>query len=515
MPSFFRLQAALYLKRAVILLAVLGITAYLYFVLQATPWQQAKESLMFWKEKPQAEETDSNTDSETELRLGSFEEFLARSSPQQLILRSTELVDDPNKDLIVRLDSQQKKIQIADKLIENSDNARAVEFGTLSKLTALRKRELFKFDNGLASDDSISELTDFSEQHFSAANSDIGKQAQLGQLLGRMLAELVKSNDDSLRLSDGLHKMFTDFCSQNREDMAVSTELFDYLERIYVHSPPEQHLRFVSSFRDIYNESENENLRVLATRISKTLAESEFELLNIFDSIESLQLEAADKLYLQISDALKLGTISHRGYIRLFNAIRDIARVRQYEKAAELGRGLLSKLETNQGENLKNLTRITSKFCGQMQLYEQELDFNGVIKLDGNPFSLRYPDAEVKAVVFMTHQAFRGSDQLLFDTLKIAGTHINSKRFCISAIYIDPGNVTEATTALENVASIVTVIDFCRIDMNSEQGKNMVKTLSMLESPMMMLLDKESKIVGINVFQKDFERTFFELMSRE
>lgn len=509
MPSFKKLQVSLYKKRAAMVLAVLAVTAVLYLVIQAGDWKNLKESLAFWKAKPQIEAVEAEKDAEQ--KRSSFEEFLDRASQQQLILRSTELVDDPIQNLIVRIDRQQKKIQIADKLIETGD-ARGMKFAILSKLTALRKRELFNFDNSLTSDESVAQLVEFAEQHLDSTEPDIEKESHLGHLAGLTVSELLRVDEPDFSISSNLLDSFTKLCKQHVNDSEISMELFGYLDRIYGYAPVSEHKQFTESFRDTYNESENENLKLLSSRIAQKLDESEFELVDIFNSIDSLQLEAAEKLRGQISDALDNETISEQGYVRLYGGIQDIARVRQYEVAYKLTEKLQAKIENEPA--LKTLAESNAKLQDQLQLSGQEFDFTGVVTMAGEPFSIRYPDAGLKAVLFMTHQTFSQADKVMFDVLKLVTRQIQAENFCMTAVYLDPGNISSANDSMRKVAQAISVVDFCRVDIHSEDGKKLVNRISLLRSPMMFLLDRDNKIVGVNVMPDDFNKTYFELSDR-
>ena len=507
MPSFFRLQAAMYLKRAAILLAVLVVAALLYFSLLGGDWKKTRESLTFWKSKPQTEEPFLDTKEKQDF--GSFEEFLARSNQQQLIGRLEDLEVEPNDNMAVHLDNQKKKIRIADKLIEMKDDPQAEKYGIQTKLTSLRMREIFKFDNGVSSEVTVAELIEFAEEHLTSAEPDIEIQAQLGQLVGLLIGEFVRADEPDFTMPPRLLSMFTDISKQNINDLTVSTELFELLERIYVHTPASQNKQYIESFRDIYSKSENENLTKLSALIAQKLNESEFELVNIFDSVESEQLESAEKLRAQISDALELPTISEQGYGRLFSGIRDITRLRQFEVAAELTRKLQSRVEKEPG--LKRLVDINAMYLNQLELAGKEFDFTGVVSMADRPFSIRFPDADLKAVLFMTHQTFEQADKTMFEMLKIAGQRVTTQKFCISAVFLDPGTFTQATEGIRKASEAVSNVDFCRVDIQSEDGQKLMERISLLWSPMLILLDRENKVVGINVTQADFEKDFFEL----
>jgi len=505
MPSFYWLQAKLYLKRAAIVLVVLLVTTVLYFSLQLGQWQKTKQTLGLSDTK--TDETVLET--ETVQEQGSFEEFLTRASSQQLIDRSTALEDEQYANLVVHLDNQKKKIQIAEKLIEMKDDPRSENYGILTKLTTLRMRELFKFDNDFSSDDSLAELVDFSVEHLTSTEPDIQLQAKLGQLAGLLIGEFLRAEEPGFSMPPELLNKFKAMSKQNVDDMTVATELFEYLKRINIFIPALQNKQFVESFRDIYGESENENLVVLSDRIAQNLNESEFELENIFDSVDSSQLEAAEKLRGQISAALDLPTISEQGYARLFTGMRDIARVRQYEIATELSEKMQAKIEND--PELKNLADINAKFLIQLEMVGKEFDFTGVVTMADVPFSIRFPNAELKAVVLMTHQTFKQSDQLIYDMMRIANHHVKRRNFCVTAVYLDPGNIAAATESVRKAAELIKSVDFCRVDMESEEGKKFDERLSLLWPPMLVLLDRENKVVGINVTSTDFEKVFFEL----
>lgn len=503
MPSFQQLRFRQFLKRAAVVFVVLLITAFLYFTLQSNAWDQFTGMFKGKKNQPEEEVQDFGASD-----LSEFEEFLERSSVQQLILRSTELIDDESAEPLIRLDRQSKKVQIADKLLGMVDDPRAIQFGTTSKLAALRKRELINIDSGLTTPESLGELISFSQLNLTSDNEVILKQANLAQVESVVFNELINSSSSS-PLSEQAFEKFKQVCIRYPDDLVVATNLLDVLEKIHIFALPVDHKKFNEAFKAEYAKSNNDKLKALAARVDQQIVESEFELINVYDSIDSMQREAAGKLRVQIENALDATQISLNGYKRLFNGVRDIAVVGEYQTAIALSEKILKKVQGKNG--LQQIAQAAELFRSQVGLAGDEFKIEHVVDLNGKPFTVRHPEADIKAVYFYTSKSFAKADKYMYDIMRIANKFVADKRFCLTAIFVDRGS-SKAMDEVRRVARAVPPIDFCRIDANSEEGKKALEKISMFQSPLLLLLDRENRVVGINVQQDAFEKRFFELL---
>ena len=112
----------------------------------------------------------------------------------------------------------------------------------------------------------------------------------------------------------------------------------------------------------------------------------------------------------------------------------------------------------------------------------------------------------------MPKESFKKSDQLLFKIMRTAGKFVTTKQFSLTAVYIDYGDSTKALAEIKKMKQLITVVDFCRLDANSEEGKQFVEKLAMIDPPMLLLLDQDEKVVSIDVTERDFDSRFFEMM---
>ena len=505
MPSFQSLQYRLYMKRAMLLVLFIGVSAGLYFGLISEQGKKLVDSV-----RDLGQVSVEKNDTSENLGLSDFERFLQRASSQQLILRSTELVDDPTKEILIRLDTQQRKQRIADHLIQQVDDQRAVAVGVANKLDSLRTSLLIKFDNGLADIESIEYLKKFATLHANSDNERVDQQASLSRASVQLISELYVSDPDSFEFSDQAALEFKSICRRFRDNEFVAEQLFGLLQRIFVHSPQSEQKKFSKLFTAGYENSEVARLQKMAGEVNNRLIDSEFELVDIFDSVDSLRGEAVKKLRTQILDVFQTGFVSVAGSQRIFKSIQDIARHGDYETALELSDALQSKIAAKpalQSLNLKN-----NKLSMQLKLAGKQIPDNVLLEFDGSAYRFKFPAAKVKAVCFMPKEAFKNADRLLFNIMRTAGKFVARKDFSLTAVYIDYGDSPKALAEVEKMKRLISVVDFCRLDATSVEGSEFVEQLAMIDPPMLLLLNSDERIVSIDVTEKEFGDRFLKLI---
>ena len=325
-----------YLRRTIVVfvLAVLGVG--LYFGLQSGSWNRLKGNISSVSNTAMgATNTNTAVESVFNPKEAEFQEFLEKSKPQRLILRSTELIDDDSDELLDRLERQDQKIRISDRLLKLKDDIRASNFGTLSKLKALRTRELINFDHGLTTESGIAELHDFAYRSTGTGIEEIESQSQLGKLYARLIQTLVFGDTSSLTAMEPVIREFKSVSQDHVKDADIAREIFGLLERIHVRVPETISRGFISEFGRVYKTSPSSEIRRLAETADEVILESEFDFVDVFGALSVDKTEALDELSKQLRVAFERPNISAQGYKRLVDQIRILGTFGRYDVALE------------------------------------------------------------------------------------------------------------------------------------------------------------------------------------
>ena len=510
MPSMFQIRKQLYIKRGILILSCLVVAVGIYFALKSPKFDELKKKFFAAAE----DVVDANEENKIDEKQGTFSEFeafLHSASDQQLILRAAELVDSPRGNIVKRLDRQNQKIKIAEKLMEQTANSRTSNIGITSKLKALQSRESIHFDNGLSTEESLQELVDFAESNSDNPDSDIKRNVSLALLQSAIFSDLMNSKNAGMQPQT--LETFEATCTSLINDRFAGNMLFNFLKQIHVHAPREDHEKFVSVFKSIFENSEVANLQSLASQSAATMIESEFELDNIFDSIDSLRDEAVQKLTGQIKNALNQNFVSEGGFRRIYKSIQDIVSVRNYDSATELSNLLQQKIQNT--DSLADLAEANNATIKRLKLVNGPLDLSVLTSLDGKPLDLQPDGLQLKAIIFISKTTFSQSDKVIFNMLKTTSRFIRSKKFSVTAILIDDGMAAKAIEEVKHVNSQVLAVDFVTLQTETPGGKVLFDRISIDKYPTIMLLNGRNEVIGVDVAIDDFERQFFDLMDKQ
>ena len=302
-----------------------------------------------------------------------FQDFLEKSTPQRLILTSTELIDDENAELLERLQRQQKKLRIADSLLRIKNDQRSANFGTLSKLKALRKRELINFDHGLTTEAGIGELHDFAYRSAGSGNEDIDEEAQLGKLFARLFRALVFDDPASASAMDPALREFKLVCQSRVQDADVAREIYSLLERIHIRVPENISRSFISEFGRIFKASPSSEIRELADSADEKIIDTEFEFVDVLGALKLDRGELIEELASQIEQSFGRPNISARGYKKILEQIQILALFGRYDIAMNCAELLQRRISSR--ESLLPLAREAQELKRTYQLAGEKTGF--------------------------------------------------------------------------------------------------------------------------------------------
>lgn len=501
MPSMFQLQLRLFLKRAGFLVLFLLVAAGLYFGVQTDAW---KNTLGWIANASNTGESETSIGELNETE--NFDAFLSRSTIQQLILRSTQLVDELELSPVERLQRQDEKVRIAEELMRRKDNDRAVKFGVATKLSALRTRELINFDNGLSTSESRELLAQLAKKNLSSFDEDTLRNANIGNLTYLIVEDLINSDQEDYTVDADAVRAFESVSKKYFNDIIVAEELYKLLKRIHIHAPEQDREKLLTIFERNFGSSRVERVKLIAIDASQQLIDSEFELLNIFDVIDARREETIGDLRKQIIDVFNRGYISQFGYERIFSGITDVARAGHYPVALELSEKLADNIRAK--DTMSRLAGKTLKFKKQMRMVGKKIPLTVLEDVNGEPFQIQNPNAPMKGILFMPNGSLEKADKLLFTAMRSAGRDVSKQKFSMIAAYVDSGSNQENKNTIERLRRLVATVDVARLNTEKDDAKQLVESLEIYNDPLLLLLDEQDRVIGIGIEKQDFESRY-------
>ena len=442
-----------------------------------------------------------------------FQDFLDKSTPQRLILRSTELIDDENGELLERLSRQQKKLRIADSLLRLKEDVRSVNFGKFSKLKALRKRETIRFDHGLTSEKSVGELQDYAYRTAGTGNGEIEQEAQMGKLYAKLFRTLTFSDNSSVKAIEPALREFKMICEKHVQDADIAREIYGLLERIHVRLPETSSRSFISEFQRVFKASPSSEIRDLASTATDKIVESEFDFVDVFSARSINKTELMDTLFQQIKGAIERPNISAQGLKNVLQQIQYLGDYGRYDQALESTELLQRRIATR--DSLLPVVREAQTLRQKYRLAGTKFDFSLIQKASTNgEFGARFPEAPVKGVLFFRGDTVAQAKEAIIFIMGIAGRYLAEEQFCLSVIFLNDGNYPRELKEFSTVEKLLPLIDTGVIDVRVEGGQQFVEKFSMQTLPQLILLDRDARIAAVNVELVDFERRFNEMLGK-
>ena len=478
----------------------------LYFAVQSDVWRNVINWATSFNRASPAEVEPAGRSADN------FENSLSRSTVQQLILEATQLVDDLELSPLDRLERQRRRIKVAEELSNRTDNSRAEKFGVATKLSALRTRELIHFDNGLTSPESLAELSQLASRYLSSFDEDTLRQASIGNMTAVLVEKLLRAEEDGFTIENEITRNFESVCKKYGNDIIVAEEFYELLKRVHIHASDQDRDKFLAVYQTEFSKSRVERIKLMATDASNKLIDTEFDLARIFDVIDSQRPSAIQKLRSQINSAFVRGYISQYGYKRIYEGILDVTRAADYAVALELSEALEDSIKGK--STLSRLAAQTLRLKKRVRMVGQKLNLEAVQTIEGELFVQRNTAAPVKAMLFMPDGSFDESDQILFTVMRAAGKDVPKQKFNLSAVYVDTGGLGKASQELEKLNRLVKSIDSGILKTDIASGSELAEKLELNGKPLLLLLDRDNIVIGVDVKKGDFEKTYKDLQNR-
>ena len=512
-----RERARHYFNRTIVVFGLAIVGVLLYLALQSDAWDRllnrsaAIASTSSGGGAANLASSSIGTSSSLSAAERDFQDFLDKSTPQRLILRSTELIDDENGELLERLSRQQDKLRIADSLLRLKEDVRSSNYGKLSKLKTLRKRETIHFDHGLSSESSVSELQDYAYRAAGSANEEIAQEAQLGKLYARLFRTLTFDDTANVKAIEPALREFKSVCEKRVQDADTARELYSLLERIHVRLPETSSRRFISDFKRVFKASPSTEIRDLAETADDKIMESEFEFIDVYGKLSIGKTEAMDTLFQQVKRAIQRPNVSAQGLKNVLQQIRNLGNYGRYEQALECAELLQRRVAAR--DSLLPVVRQAQALRQKYKLAGTKFDFSLVKKASSDEaFGVRFPDATVKGMLFFKGDTVTQAQEAIVFIMGIAGRYLSEERFCLSVIFLNDGNFRRELEEFRAVERLLPLIDTGIIDIQIESGKQFVDQFSLQRLPQLILLDRDSRITAVSVETVDFERRFNEML---
>ena len=501
MPSMYQLQLQHYLKRGALVFGLLLVATILYFGLQSDGWKKltswASTASRTIGDTPEGEPANQK------------ENELAGSTVQQLILQATQLVDDPELKPFERLERQADRIRVAEELMGRTDNTRAVGYGISTKLSALRMQEMIRFDNGLASSNTISQLESLARKNLSSFDEDTLRQSNLGNLCAKILSTLLESETNGFTIDEDALRAFEQVSKKYRHDIIVAEECYELLKRVHVHASEADRDKFLKIFRDEFGASRVERIKLIASDASHKLIDTEFELVRVFDVIQSQRTDTIKKLRDQILAAFDRGYISKYGYKRIFESIKDVARAMDYGMALELSEALENSIKGKAA--MSKLAADALKIKKRMRLVGQTIALDGFETLAGEPLGNRNEKPRIYGVILFDENSLEDAKDFLLSIFRVAGRDAGRGKFGAAAIFVELGPIESSLSELEKISRLIGTIDVGISRKSSESGNQLMEQLEFDSKPLLLMLDDEDRVIGVDVLKEDFEQTYRDL----
>ncbi len=502
MPSMAQLRLIHYLKRAGFLALFLLVGFGLYFGVQTEAWQTALSKLTSAGNptKPETTTGPQNQDS--------FEAFLSRSSVHQLIVKATQLIDEPERTVTNRLARQNQKFLMADELVQRNEDSRSFNFGIATKLSALRIRETILFDNGLSSIEASDELRQLARQHLSSFDSDILRQANLSQLTLVIYSALDAASDESVGFDPKTLKTFKSICKKYSNDITVAEDVLELLQRIRIHADNLLLREYVGVFESEFGNSRIDKIKLLATDTVNLLTESEFELIDLLDATESRRVDAIAKAKRQIYSAIDGGFVSQMGYYRIFDCIRHIAKFGDYASALDLTQYLEDAIRAK--PTLSQLASNCLNLKRQLRAVGQKLKLDKICDRNGDPMSLLNTSAIIHAVLFCDVEEIEQSTNFLWSITRAARRDFANGSLSVSIVFPRKEFAPKLQKQLNELESVPR-IKVAFVLRTTDESTSLLDNIEQQKLPLLVLFDRDKRVVGVISDKNDFEKLYSEL----
>jgi hypothetical protein len=425
---------------------------------------------------------------------GSLEEVLATGNVAQLINRYNEILQEDGGPVNVRTDRLNRRIQLADRLLEFSDDPHAIEIGTTAKLIALSIRDQLNVVNNLSDDGIRKQLLEMARAHQPHQNARIENTAVLAEAIAKFNEYIGAPQKDDF--PDVLAQL-TEAASRAANDAEIADVLFGLTALARQRKLDDESSEMLKVIADRLSTSNLPAVQQISAAARRELIDRKFGLKKIRQSIEQFDMISLDEIQQAIVPLLES---DEAGDVKIEQSIVMIeSLLHQYrnDDAVQLLAATGATIEKLPNEpSLGALKQQFANLAKRLGKIGSPFEFEGVTNAANDVFSENAEKPSLKLLVFWSASNVPSIQRI--ETLHKQSQHWEKNNVRLIAVQLDDGSQRSHSIAT-SLAAEMRGAEFWRIDVRNQALPSFFQQFPIDDTPMVVLLSRQNNIVGIDL----------------
>ena len=250
----------------------------------------------------------------------SFDDLIARADRDRLIRESNQLRITTDLELPVKVALIQKRLRIANRLLEFEDDPKANRFGLVSKMEVLTLWNTLNVIHKLGENHIAEELNEIALNNVDSRDGAISSKAALTLALTSIHEYIQKPSDKTFKVA----KDYFDQAAETQTDFEVADALFNIalLVRQSDHIP--ESVAMFKTLHESYKTSDELLLKQIADNAYEQYVFTEYDLTSVVIRIQEGDATAMEEFHARVDRMLNGRKLSKAGFRRLFSMIEAV-----------------------------------------------------------------------------------------------------------------------------------------------------------------------------------------------
>jgi hypothetical protein len=424
---------------------------------------------------------------------GSFEEVLATGNVAQLINRYNEILQEDGGPLNVRIDRLNRRIQLADRLLEFSDDPHAIETGTTAKLIALSIRDQLNAVNNLPDDGIRKKLLEMAHAHQPHENVRIENTAVLAEAIARFNEYIGAPQKDDF---PEVLAQLTKAAGRATNDAEIADVLFGLTAFAKQRKLDDESTEMLNVIADRLSTSNLSAVQKISAAARRELIDQKFGLKKVRQSIEQFDMISLDEIQQAIMPLLESDEAADVKIEQSIVMIESLLHQYRNDDAVQLLAAtgeLIEKLPNDQA--LGALKQQFANLAKRLGKIGSPFEFEGVTNAATEVFSENSEKPSPKLLVFWSANNVPSIQRI--ETLHKQNQHWEKNNVRLIAVQLDDGSQRSHSIAT-SLAAEMRGAEFWRIDLQN-QLPSFFQEFPIDDTPTVVLLNRHNDIVGIDL----------------
>lgn len=426
----------------------------------------------------------------------SFAELLAKGSADELRQASEQAIIRPDGVLAVKLEAIDKRLRIADRLMEMTSDPDAYRYGLKSKVSVLALAYTLDRTNHLGDETLRKQFEEYAQKAIDDEDPSVQLEGHVSMALV-LTHDFLKEPDAGSDTFEKLVEHYTAALQRADNDAEKAHNLYTIAVLVRGAERTPQAVQLFRLVYEAFKDSTNPVVHKVSENAYDQYVFTEYDLAPLILKIQDGDRQAMEDFRQRIQKMVEDRKLTDKGFERLFAMLEAVMQTGQIEEALSLMKFIRDTIPAAATvENREATEQKIDQMIRRAEMYGRVMDLNGLVDVDGRPMDPKIFDGRATVLLYWApnnQYAVRRVGELF----NFANAY-QDKPVRFLAVYPEYQPNEEVDEDIREFVKQAKILTFAKAQAATDSGKAFLEQFPIPFVPYILVLDGNQQVRGIN-----------------